>query len=597
MTIRYTLLISYLLISLASALLITLMIFVHLREILRVEIEGKLKSQATTIMQQIDTTLFERMENMSMWNQLEVMQEIRVRDVDKRLSAFLSELQAGYDGVYERIFVVNRDNEIISASDRGLIGRPYQYMPPWLTVAHNDHTHFLQQLDKAHDQLYFSIAVPDAFKPGELGRLYASFDWKEIVRLLDAPLPLGSRDSVAYALLVDREGHIIATSSILHNKVSELPPLSGTLPLMIDVSGSLNMDADFLNNEAFLVGYAHSQGYRTFKGFGWRVLVLQPSKKAFAPMSNLWAAFVLFFCLTVLLGIIVSLWMSARIARPIVRLADFTRDFMRGGQATPPRLKSSTEITELSLQFSRMINNLEQSRQDIVRVAKLAVIGEMAASMAHEVRTPLGILRSSAQILQREPALSDIGHEMTGFILSETRRLNELITTLLECARPRPPQFTWQDLHKIIEHSLELLKTHANNKNIQLTTCFDDSEALIFCDWDQLIQVFLNLTMNALQHVSQGGRVQLSTHIHAGQLEALVCDDGAGIADADKSRVFDPFFTRRQDGIGLGLTVVQQIVLAHHGRIFVTDSRWGGACFHVILPTAFTDGVATAKEH
>ena len=104
MTIRRTLLISYLLISLASALLIALMIFAHFRDVLRQEIEHKLESQAITIMQQIDTTLFERMQNMASWSQLDVMQEIRTRDVDKRLSHFLYELHAEYDGVTAKPF-------------------------------------------------------------------------------------------------------------------------------------------------------------------------------------------------------------------------------------------------------------------------------------------------------------------------------------------------------------------------------------------------------------------------------------------------------------------------------------------------------------
>ncbi|MDO9105586.1 MAG: ATP-binding protein [Methylovulum sp.] len=583
MTIRNTLLMSYLLISLASALLITLMIFVHLQEILRAEIEDKLKSQATTIMQQIDTTLFERMENMAMWSQLEVMQEVRVRDVDKRLSHFLNELHAGYDGVYEQIFVVDQDDETVSASDAGMIGTRYQQSRPWLTATHNNHTHSLQHLDTNDGKLYFSIPIPDAFESGVLGRLYAGFDWKEIYRLLDAPLPF-SASAQSYALLVDNNGRLIASSSELRNNPFKFDRLSEILTLMTDVSGSLTTQADFLDNEYVLVGYARSPGYRTFKGFGWSVLILQPNKSAFAPVWNLWQAVLVFLCLTLALGVMVSFWMSAKIARPIVRLAEFTRDFMQGKQAVPPQLKSSRELIELSTQFTLMINNLEQSRQDLVRVAKLAVIGEMAASMAHEVRTPLGILRSSAQILQREPELSAIGHEMTEFILSETQRLNGLVTTLLECAKPRPPQFSEQNLHHIIEHTMELLHSQADAKQVRITLRLSAKKPLLYCDRDHIIQVFLNLIMNALQHVERGGRVELTTRNQPNVLETLVSDNGAGIPDANKPKVFEPFFTQRQDGIGLGLTVVQQIIFAHHGKIFVTDSDYGGACFHVLLP-------------
>lgn len=586
MTIRYTLLMSYLLISLASALLITLMIFVHLQDILGSEIENKLKSQATTIMQQIDTMLFERFENMAMWSQLEVMQEVRVNDVDKRLSHFLSELHAGYSGIYEQIFVINQKDQVISASDPGMIGKHFEKLTPWLSVTHKNHTHTLQCLNDTHDIVYFSIPIPDAFASGDLGNLYASFDWNEIFRLLNTPMPFSTQHAMSYALLVDAEGHIVATSSTFPMQSKQIDPLSKILQLMNGVTGSLKTHADFLDHEEVLVGYAQSQGYRTFNGFGWRVLIMQPINSAFAPIWNLWLAILVFLCLTLLLGVIVSFWMSAKIARPIVRLAEFTRDFMQGKQVQPPQLKSSREISELSTQFSLMINNLENSRQDLIRASKLAVIGEMAASMAHEVRTPLGILRSSAQILQREPELSDIGKEMTEFILSETQRLNGLVTTLLECAKPRLPTFAKHDIHRIIEHTIELLQNKADAKSIRLTVHLEAKKSLLCCDRDHIIQVFLNLIINAIQHVGQGGQIDLTTRLQAGALEIMISDDGAGIPDADKNRVFEPFFTQRQDGIGLGLTVVQQIVLAHDGRIFVTDSRYGGACFHIILPFA-----------
>jgi signal transduction histidine kinase len=586
MTIRYTLLVSYLLISLASALLITLMIFVHLREILRLEIDNKLKSQATTIMQQIDTTLFERFENMAMWSQLEVMQEIRVGDIDKRLAHFLKELQSGYDGIYGQFFVVDQQTKIVSANDSAMIGQTYAYSGPWLTVTHKQHTHSLHHLDTRQEQLYFSISIPDAFKPGDLGRLYASFDWREMFRLLDTPLPFSPKGSPSYALLVDAKGRIIATSSSLRQQPLQFMGLPELLPQMTASTGSLVSTVSFLDNEEVLIAYANTQGYRTFTGFGWRVLILQPSKNAFTPMRDIWAAILVFLGLTLVLGIAVSFWMSAKIARPIVQLAQFTREFMQGKSVIPRQVNSSREITELATQFSLMIEHLEQSRQDLVRVAKLAVIGEMAASMAHEVRTPLGILRSSAQILQREPALSGIGREMTEFILSETQRLNGLVTTMLECAKPRPPQFADQDIHGIILHTLELVQSHADSRQVSIITTLAVKNAHLDCDKDHIIQVLLNLLLNALQHVKPGGRVDVTTAAQANALEICVIDDGPGISDANKSKVFEPFFTQRQDGIGLGLTVVQQIVLAHRGKIFITDSLYGGACFHVILPLA-----------
>jgi signal transduction histidine kinase len=208
--------------------------------------------------------------------------------------------------------------------------------------------------------------------------------------------------------------------------------------------------------------------------------------------------------------------------------------------------------------------------------------------MAHEVRTPLGIIQSSAQILQRETGLTEVGHEMTEFIISETKRLNGLITTLLECSQSKPPRFLLENLHEIIEYTIDLVANQLNEKT-SIVTHFNATPSLLYCDRNQMIQVFLNLIMNASQHTLDGeGRIQLNTFgkmtEKAGYLEIQVCDNGKGISEIDKNRVFEPFFTQRKSGIGLGLTVVQQIILAHHGKIFITDSPSGGACFNIILP-------------
>lgn len=192
-----------------------------------------------------------------------------------------------------------------------------------------------------------------------------------------------------------------------------------------------------------------------------------------------------------------------------------------------------------------------------------------------------------AEVIDRDDVrdrLTDIGREMIEFIISETDRLNALVTTLLNSARPRLPAFARNDIHRIIEHTVELLSAKAAGKGITLATRFDAAEPIISCDRDQLIQVFLNLIMNAIQHTPEGGRIEIATRFRSSSVEVSVCDNGPGIPCAEREKVFEPFVTRREGGIGLGLTVVQQIVLAHKGRIVAVDNLGGGACFRVYLP-------------
>ena len=204
--------------------------------------------------------------------------------------------------------------------------------------------------------------------------------------------------------------------------------------------------------------------------------------------------------------------------------------------------------------------------------------------MAHEVRTPLGILKSSGQLLAREQQLSPEGQEMVGFILSETERLNRLITTLIECARPRPPQFRPADLHAIIRHSLELIEAQAANRSIRLEQDLKADPSELVCDAEQLLQVILNLVLNAVQVLRHDGIVRVGTRISGDDLVIEIADNGPGIAPDKRARIFDPFVTYREGGIGLGLTVVQQTVRQHGGSVEVGASGLGGALFRISLP-------------
>jgi len=239
----------------------------------------------------------------------------------------------------------------------------------------------------------------------------------------------------------------------------------------------------------------------------------------------------------------------------------------------------------MSQAFGKMINDLERSKENLTRAAKLAVVGEMAAAMSHEVRTPLGILRSSAQLLLREPTLSEEGREVCGFIISETERLNRLVTTLIDSARPRAPEFSPVDISELARHTSAMLAIQAQKKNISLQ-CEDSPPAIASCDAEQITQVILNLLLNAIQVLPEGGHITMQVSSHVSEILLTVADDGPGVPEDQRKQIFDPFFTQRAGGIGLGLAVVRQIVLAHHGEISVHESAMHGAEFRLKLPVS-----------
>ncbi len=555
--------------------------FFQFRSALRSEIAGNLRFGATAMMQRIDTFLFAHVENMRVWRGLEVMQDIRVKDVDKRLSNFLANLRAGQDTVYDVLLCTDPQGRVVAASDPSYIGGEAPRLSGWRGVPG-------QGLDAVSMALVSPGAgtraivlrspIANAFGEGTIGYLYVFLDWGAVQRLLDGAVNRGARN----LLLIDSEGRALGASAGLRTApgLSRLRlddwllPRSGATSYVHDGAG--------LGYGDLLVGAATSEGYPPFEGMGWHILMIEPTSVSFGPIWALLWAMLGVLLVTLLIGLWISSRLADRIASPIVALTAFTRSF-RQGQTLLPTMPSgaTSEVEELHRAYTDMIQALEQSREQIVRAGKLAVVGEMAAIMAHEVRTPMGILRSSAQLLQRQADLDERQRELIGFIFSETERLNRLVTLLLECARPNPPHFMSHDLLEIVDNVIALLESRVERANVTLSRQSDGGEVVLRCDREQMMQVFLNLILNALSFVGEGGRIRVSTHRDEDALWVSVADDGPGVPIELRQRIFDPFFSRREGGIGLGLTIVQQIVQAHGGTLSVGESAWGGASFNL----------------
>ncbi len=579
-TIRTALLRAFFGLVLGAIVLMGVLSFVDVRLVLQSEIAASLQSGAAAALQRIDTFFFAQLENIRIWRRLEVMQDIRVKDVDKRLSGFLSDLRQGQGSTYRALFCTDANGHIIASSDPALIGAEAPSVAQWSRVPGDSAGEVELQPVRASSAgaVALRASIADAFGSGRLGYLYALLDWRSVLDLLD-----DAAEGPASALLIDARGSVIGASRDLWagsdlTRVS----LAGWVPER-GKPGAVVRDGSVLAQSTLLVGAAASSGYQHFPGLGWHMLMIEPIADAYRPIWHLLWSMVAVLLLTLAVAVWTSRRLAGRIARPIVALTELTRRF-RQGEATRPFRAAGTvisEVRELNRAFVEMIEALENSREQIVRAGKLAVVGEMAAVMAHEVRTPLGILRTSAQLLERERDLNAKERELTGYIVSETDRLNRLVTLLVECARPRPPVFKPQDLHEIIDNVLNLLASKAEKKEVRLMREPYAQDAVLLCDREQLTQVFLNLVLNALQFVSEGGRVGVRTDVAREALLVQVFDDGPGIPAELRRRVFDPFFTRREGGVGLGLTVVQQIVQGHHGDIQVLQSRWGGACFEM----------------
>lgn len=553
---------------------------------LQTEIGRNLQNNANMLMEQIDMLMFERLQNVHSWSHQDVMQEGRIGDVDKRLALSLAEFEHGYPGVFRSLFFLNRDNQIVAAGDSAMISKTYQPKSDWIEAKVPEGEVFLEtlQLQPPYEQaeLFIHAPVPDNYSPIDIGEFYGVLDLRQLFNLFDQASHAHSGER--FVVLLDAEGRAIAASSAVRDqKLLLTDTFSSWKPQ--EQNGIAIHDGKPLTKSSVLVGYAVSKGYQGYTNMGWSLLVIQSTKQAFEPIWALWWLFCGVFIVTGIIAGGVAKWVSGRIAKPLFDLTKWVNQFQTMSVNVRPPVSGAQEVRELGVAFDQLTDALEQSRQQVVRAAKLAVVGEMAAIMAHEVRTPLGILQTTAQMLQWETAISAEGQEMARMIVEESVRLNRLISTLLDCASPRQPNMQTHDIHNIILRVLDLLGTQAQKKAIHIESHFLSRAAVIECDHELLVQVFLNLILNAIQILPVGGEIQINTeYVEQTAIKISISDNGPGIAQENSAQLFDPFFTTREGGIGLGLTVTQQIVSLHGGRIWVDDSESGGARFNLVLP-------------
>jgi signal transduction histidine kinase len=227
------------------------------------------------------------------------------------------------------------------------------------------------------------------------------------------------------------------------------------------------------------------------------------------------------------------------------------------------------------------------ARARLAQSEKLSALGQLAAAIAHEVRNPLGVIRSAAQNLNETLHEDDEeGQRSCSFIIAEIDRLASVVSSLLAFARPlelKPEPVRVDDL---LDRALALAAEEMRVRRIRVERRPIDGAQLVRADRDLACQLFLGLLNNAAEAAGDGAEVVLEATTHDGSVEVAVADSGPGVPLELRERIFEPFFTTRKRGTGLGLAVAKQIVEAHGGRIRVGDRAGGGACFTVSFPVA-----------
>jgi two-component system, NtrC family, sensor histidine kinase HydH len=232
---------------------------------------------------------------------------------------------------------------------------------------------------------------------------------------------------------------------------------------------------------------------------------------------------------------------------------------------------------------------LRRAEADARRSERLAALGQLSAGLAHEIRNPLGVIKGSAEMLsQKVEASNPLASELAGYISSEVNRLNSLVTRFLDFARPSRLELRSVQLSAIVDHVLESVQHQHPDAQVTVERNYAPATPDAQVDAQLCEQIFVNLITNAYEAMDGHGRLRISIapevqYMRPG-VAVIIEDSGPGVPSESREQIFNPFFTSKKEGVGLGLSIVAKIIDDHRGSIRLESPPGQGARFHVFLP-------------
>lgn len=301
-----------------------------------------------------------------------------------------------------------------------------------------------------------------------------------------------------------------------------------------------------------------------------------------------------------LLGAVIIFGIATRMVKPIEKLTIATKHIEEGDLQYRVSIQRDDEIGSLAKAFDHMAarllqreRELKQSQATLRRADRLSSLGLLTAGLAHEIRNPLVAIRTFTQLLPERYNDAEFREGFQGLALKEVDRICGLITDLLSFARPSKPNVAPEDMSDVVEGIVRILETQAKEKGVEIVRDFEANLPKVWIDREQMKQVFMNLILNAIQAMKDGGSIVVSTRVYSrnragetGQfIQVEIRDSGIGIPEENLEHIFDPFFTNKDEGSGLGLSISHQIVQEHGGYITVESKLGEGTAFFINLPT------------
>ena len=311
---------------------------------------------------------------------------------------------------------------------------------------------------------------------------------------------------------------------------------------------------------------------------------LQAERKELA--NRFWLPFLAIYGVTLLFALAAAAWIGRGITEPVMRLAEATSEVTKGRWNVRVSTNRKDEVGQLGAAFNRMVETLDAQSRQLVELEKMAGWREMARALAHEVKNPLTPIRLTVEEMRSRYRGDDANYrklldECTHIVVKEVESLRSIVSRFREFSRPVELRSEPLDLNELVTEVGSL------QRDMEVSLDLDPQAARITGDPDRLRQALMNLARNAQEALLGGSiapKLHFATRPDGDRVIVVVEDNGPGISEEERGRIFEPYRSGKADGLGLGLTLVKGIILAHGGLIDVTDSTLGGARFRIELP-------------
>ncbi|MCP4021749.1 MAG: HAMP domain-containing protein [Desulfobacteraceae bacterium] len=351
--------------------------------------------------------------------------------------------------------------------------------------------------------------------------------------------------------------------------------------------------------------------YTNYPENNWTVGVTLPVSDFFKNVKTIRKAIISLVVVGILLSSFLSYLLAMTIVRPLDELKQGIERISNGDLDYKVKITDPDIASVLAGSFNQMAASLKESHlelkntyAELAQKEKLAAVGQMTASIAHEIKNPLGIILGSAQVVSNSEKPPEMRKKAARFIMEEVERLNKTLTSFLEFARPTAPFFAKTDIIALLEEILASIQERYADKGYEIIREFDASFPKIYVDADQIREVILNVFINAAQSMPQGGTIRFRANIKKGKMSVIgksvaigpppqqendylsiaIIDQGCGMSEDQLHKILDPFVSFKDDGTGLGLSIVAQIIKLHQGAMTVKTKEGNGTRFNLLFP-------------